>query len=311
MEEKKMLSYSPHIRDNTTTAKIMLDVILALLPAAIAGIYFFGWNAAKVILLSVAAAVGSEALIQWLCKKKITVSDGSAAVTGLLLAMTLPSSAPWYIPVIGAVFAIGVCKQSFGGLGQNFINPALAARAMLTIAWPTAMTAYSVPHAVDAVSSATQLAGLSAPAPQLFPIWDLLCGNVPGSLGETCKIAILLGGIYLLVRKRISWHIPVAFLGAFAVFTLLAQPVSLLPYQILSGGLLLGALFMATDYVTSPKGTLAKLIFGVGCGVITGVIRFYGGYNEGVCFAILLMNVATPLLERYCRPKRYGEKKRA
>lgn len=310
MEDLKhyVLAFSPHITDKATVSRIMLDVMLALLPACVMSVVFFGLRALLVLALSVLSAVGCEALIQLLCKKPVTVSDGSAALTGVLLALNLPAGVPAYVPIVGAVFAIGVCKQCFGGLGHNFINPALAARAMLLVAWPVAMTTFPLPGAADAVASATPLAmiktGETAGLPSLL---NMATGNTTGSMGETCAIALAVGGAYLLIRKVISWHIPVAYLASAALFTLLFRGTAYLPEQLLSGGLMLGAIFMATDYVTSPSTPAGKLVFGVGCGLLTSVIRTFGGYNEGVCFSILLMNLTVPLLERAFRPRIYGK----
>lgn len=312
MEEKKfMLEFSPHIRDNSSTMRIMLDVLLALLPASAASVWFFGLPALLNIILAVAAAVVCEGLIQYFCKKKVTVCDLSAAVTGLLLALNLPAGTPWYVPVCGAVFAIAICKQCFGGLGHNFINPALAARAFLMLSWPLAMTTYVAPSGVDAVASATPLALMQAEEIAELPsLLQMFLGQTTGAMGETCAAALLLGGIYLMVRKVISPRIPLIFLGTTAVFLLIFNGPALLLENMLSGGLLLGAFFMATDYVTSPVTPLAQAIYAFGCGLLVAVIRTFGGYAEGVCFAILIMNLAAPLIERFCQPRIYGEAKK-
>ncbi len=310
MNDTYVLGHSPHITAKPTVTRIMLDVIIALLPACIAAIYYFGVSAALTIVVTVAAAMATEAVIELLCKKPVTLYDLSAVVTGILLALNLPAGVPLYVPIVGAVFAIGVCKMCFGGLGGNFINPALAGRAMLMIAWPVAMTTYVLPGAVDTVASATPLAMMKAGELSELPsTLDMLLGNTAGSMGETCAIALLLGGIYLLARRVISLRIPLAYLGTVAVLTLLIQGPDLLLEQMLSGGLLLGAIFMATDYVSSPCTPLAQVVFGIGCGILTCVIRNFGGYAEGVCFAILLMNLTTPLLERAFPPRVYGEAK--
>lgn len=310
MEKQLLLEFSPHIRDNSSVSRIMLDVIIGLLPASIASIWFFGWGAVRNILLAVGAAVLCEGLIQFFCKKKITVLDLSAAVTGLLLALNLPAGAPWYVPVCGSVFAIAVCKQCFGGLGHNFINPALAARGMLMISWPLAMTTYLAPAGVDAVSSATPLALMQAGETGALPsLWQMLIGQTSGSMGETCAIALLIGGLYLVIRKVISLRIPLVFIGTTAVFLLIFNGPELLLENLLSGGLLLGAFFMATDYVTSPVTPWGQVVYAFGCGLLVAVIRSFGGYAEGVCFSILIMNLATPLIERMCRPRIYGEVK--
>ncbi len=314
--ENVRLSSSPHILSSGSVKKIMLDVILALLPATIAGCIFFGWNAFLVVVLSTASAVLTEWLIQLLTKKKTTVGDLSAAVTGLLLGLNLPPSVPFWIPVIGAAFAVAVAKQVFGGLGHNFINPALAARAMLQISWPSLMTAWTNPLTLDAVSSGTPLAliktGAEAISSTTLPSYlNLFLGNTAGSIGETCALALLIGGVYLMIRKVISWRIPVVYIATVALFTFIAGPAGLFTgdalYHILTGGLFIGAFFMATDYATSPVSPAAQIVFGIGCGVLTSVIRLFGGYPEGVCYSILIMNLAAPLLERAFKKRIYGE----
>jgi len=306
MEEKKKLAvaFSPHITAPGTVTTIMLDVIIALIPACIAAVYYFGWGSLLTIVVSMAAAVGGEALLQLILKKPITVGDLSAALTGLLIALNMPANVPLYIPVVGSLFAILIVKQCFGGLGYNFVNPALSARAMLMVAWPVAMTTYLAPHAVDGVSSATPLAGEGS-----VELLDLFLGNVGGSIGETCKVALIIGGIYLIIRKVISWRIPVIYIATVALMTLILNGAAAVPYALLSGGLMLGAFFMATDYVTSPSNPWGQVVFALGCGILTCVIRNYGGYAEGVCFSILLMNVATPLIERATKRRIYGEVK--
>lgn len=307
-----VLSFSPHITDKSATSKIMMDLMIALLPAAACAAYFFSWSAVITIVLSMATAMGTEALIQFLTKQKITIFDCSAALTGLLLALNLPAGVPWYIPVIGSAFAIAVCKQCFGGLGHNFINPALGARAMLLVAWPVAMTTFVMPFAPDVISSATPLAVMKYGS-GIFPtLGDMAVGTISGSMGETSAIALLLGGVYLMIRKVISWRIPVTFIASAALFLMLfAGNTIFLPWQLLGGGLFLGAFFMATDYVTSPMTKTGKIVFGVGCGLLVAVIRTFGGYPEGVCFAILFMNLTVPLIDRVCKPKIYGAPKKA
>ena len=306
MDDNYILAYSPHITSKVTVTHIMGLVLIALLPACIAAVYYFGISALITIVVCVAACIGTEALIQFLTKKKITVNDLSAAVTGVLLALNIPAGAPIYVPIVGAVFAIGICKQCFGGLGDNFINPALAGRAFLMVAWPVAMTSYVTPLAVDTVASATPLAQMAAgeAAPSVM---DMFLGNTAGALGETCALAILIGGLVLIIARVISWRIPVIYIGTVALGTLLFGGVDMVLPQILSGGLFLGAFFMATDYVTAPATPWAQVIYAFGCGLLTFIIRNYGGYPEGVCFSILLMNLVTPLLERAFRPKKYGE----
>ena len=300
------VSLSPHVRDSASTRRIMLQVCLALLPALAFGVWAFGLYALLVVALSVGAAVGTEALVQRCLKRPITISDGSAAVTGLLLGLTLPPEAPWYVPVFGAVFAIFIAKQVFGGLGDNFVNPALAGRAFLLACWPVEMTSYPNPFAVDALTSATPLADAGF-AQSAAALQNAYLGLVPGTIGETCKLALLLGAAYLLLRRVIDWRIPVAYLGSLALLSWAFGENGLLAIGL--GGAILGAFFMATDYVTSPITPWGKLVYGVGCGLITFAIRTWGAYPEGVTYAILLMNVAAPLIDRSFRPRKYGEVK--
>ena len=300
------VSLSPHVRDSASTRRIMLQVCLALLPALAFGVWAFGLYALLVVALSVASAVGTEALVQRCLKRPITISDGSAAVTGLLLGLTLPPEAPWYVPVFGAVFAIFIAKQVFGGLGDNFVNPALAGRAFLLACWPVEMTSYPNPFAVDALTSATPLADAGF-AQSAAALQNAYLGLVPGTIGETCKLALLLGAAYLLLRRVIDWRIPVAYLGSLALLSWAFGEDGLLAIGL--GGAILGAFFMATDYVTSPITPWGKLVYGVGCGLITFALRTWGAYPEGVTYAILLMNVAAPLIDRGFRPRKYGEVK--
>lgn len=300
------VSLSPHVRDSASTRRIMLQVCLALLPALAFGVWAFGLYALLVVALSVASAVGTEALVQRCLKRPIAISDGSAAVTGLLLGLTLPPEAPWYVPVFGAVFAIFIAKQVFGGLGDNFVNPALAGRAFLLACWPVEMTSYPNPFAVDALTSATPLADAGF-AQSAAALQNAYLGLVPGTIGETCKLALLLGAAYLLLRRVIDWRIPVAYLGSLALLSWAFGENGLLAIGL--GGAILGAFFMATDYVTSPITPWGKLVYGVGCGLITFAIRTWGAYPEGVTYAILLMNVAAPLIDRGFRPHKYGEVK--
>ena len=307
--DKYTLSSSPHVRSAETTGRIMLDVIIALLPATVLGVVFFGWNALWVVLVSTAVAVATEALLQVLMKRKVTISDGSAAVTGLLLALNLPPSVPLYIPIVGSVFAIAIVKQCFGGIGSNFLNPALAARAFLMLSWPTAMTSWTMP--ADAVSTVTPLAaikeaGAGAPSPYL----DMFLGNVGGCIGETSALALLIGGIYLVARRVIDPSIPVVYIATVGLFTWVAGPDGLFTgdglYHMLAGGLMLGAIYMATDYTTSPMTVKGRIIFALGCGVVTSVIRLWGGYPEGVSYSILLMNLFVPLIDRAVKPRMFG-----
>lgn len=312
MDYSLSVSSSPHIRSSKNTSKIMLDVIIALIPATIAGIYFFGLDAFLVILTAVISSVVSEYIWNRIIKRKNTVLDLSAAVTGLLLGLNLSPKVPLWLAAIGSVFAIIIVKQLFGGLGQNFVNPALAARVFLVASWPSFMTTWIDPK-VDAISSATPLAlikGGGATLNQLPSIWDLFIGNIGGCIGETSSLALILGGIYLLARKIISPEIPLTFIGTVAVFTWILGGDTYFTgnfvYHILSGGLMIGAFFMATDYTTSPITPRGRVIMGIGCGLLTSIIRLYGGYPEGVSFSILLMNLVVPLIDRYTIPKSFG-----
>lgn len=306
-ENKLTVSSSPHIRSALTTQKIMLYVIIALLPACAVSVYVYGLKALLLMAICVAGAVATEYVLQKLLKKEVTVSDLSAAVTGLLLALNLPVKAPWWMALIGSVVAIALVKQLYGGLGNNFMNPALAARAVLMVSWPALMSGSAFIPAADTVTSATPLvtAG-TAEAPSLLAMF-LGFPKVYGCLGEISAAALLLGGIFLVAKKVISPRIPVIYIATVAVFSLLAgYGVEGTLYQLCAGGLMLGAVFMATDYVTSPTTPVGQTIFALGCGIITCVIRFYGSYPEGVSFAILLMNVAAPLIEKYTKIKKYG-----
>ncbi len=318
MENNFILSSSPHIRSGETVRGIMLRVILALLPATIYGIYSFGMNAALLVMISIATAVATEAFIQVVMRgQKTTVSDLSAVLTGLLLAMTLPATAPLWIPVVGSVFAIAIGKQVFGGIGHNFVNPALAARAMLMIAYPTQMGNWVLPGP-DAVSSATTLGKFAEYTgdfnklyEELPSLLDSFIGKMGGSLGETSALLLIIGGVYLIVRKIITWHIPVAYIGSAFVMAFLLDGFSLnhAAYQMVIGGLMLGAFFMATDYASSPITSKGKIVYGIGCGVITILIRNFGSLPEGVLYSILLMNVATPLIDRFTKARVFGRAK--
>ena len=311
MDNTLIASSSPHIRSNETISRIMLDVIIALLPATLASVYFFRFSAIKLILLAVISAVVTEVVFQKAMKRPVTINDYSAVVTGLLLAFNIPASAPWWIPVIGSIFAIGIVKQLFGGLGFNFMNPALAARAMLLASWPVLMTNWVTPGA-DAVSTATPLAILKGEAEgSLPPLSDLLIGNIGGSLGETSALLLIVGGLYLLYRKIITWRIPASYIGTVFVLNLVfGVGFNDSIYHLLAGGLMLGAFFMATDYSSSPVTPRGQLIFGIGIGLITVVIRLWGGYPEGVSYSILLMNLVAPLIDKYTSPKVFGEVKK-
>lgn len=306
MEIKLIGSSSPHIRSDETTQKIMLDVIIALMPALAASMYYFGFKAMVLVLASVISAVVTEYCCQRFMNRPITVTDLSAVVTGILLAFNLPAETPWWIAVVGSAFAIGIVKQVFGGLGFNFLNPALAARAFLMASWPHYLSGGFIDPAVDAVSSATPLALLKGTASgQLPSLWDMFMGNIPGVIGETSAILLLAGGIYLIYRGTIKWIIPVFYIGTVAVIALITD-ASTLPYHILGGGLILGAFFMATDYSTSPVTDKGKVIFAVGAGLLTMFIRKMGGYPEGVSYSILLMNILTPMIDKYIKPHVFG-----
>ncbi len=307
MENKLHISVSPHIRAKRTTQSIMLDVIIALLPAAVAGVVIFGLRALAVIGICVAASVISEAVFNIILKKEQTLGDLSAVVTGLILALNLPASIPLWQAVVGAVFAIVVVKCIFGGLGKNLVNPAATARVFMLVAFGSMATAA---FPVDSTAGATPLAEMAkGNTPELL---DLFLGNHGGAIGETCALALLIGGAYLLVRKVISWHLPVAFILTAFLFSFLVADfnVTTALAHVLSGGLIIGAFFMATDYVTSPSTALGKIVFGIGAGVITMLIRFWGVYPEGVSFAILLMNILNPYICTLTARKLFGGAKK-
>jgi electron transport complex protein RnfD len=291
----------------------MWTVICCLIPAGAAGVIIFGLPALWTTILAVVSAVFCEWLIQVLTKRKISVFDGSAILTGLLLAYNLPPQVPFWIPVIGAIFSISIAKMAFGGLGQNIFNPALAGRVFLMASWPKYLTTFTQPFNYDAVTSATPLALLKeGKLVQHIPNWDLFLGIRGGCIGEVCIIALLAGALFLLIRGYISWHIPGSFIATAGLLTWAFGGKIFFSgdwlFHILSGGLILGAFFMATDYVTSPLTKKGHLIFGVGCGALTAIIRLWGGYPEGVSYAILIMNAATPLIDRYTKNRVYGTK---
>jgi electron transport complex protein RnfD len=327
---KPMLTVSlpPHVHDKDSVKHLMWGVIKALVPAWIVAVVVFGWAALKVTVLAVGSAVLFEYLIQkFVLKAEPSISDGSAAVTGLLLAFNVPSTLPAWMVVLGSFIAIAVAKMSFGGLGNNPFNPALVARVFLLISFPVSMTTWPKPFsgafsAVDGVTTATPLGLLKESIKngesvkqilaQLPSYSDLFLGKVAGSLGEISTIALIVGGIYMLRKKIITWHIPASVLGSVALLSgvlWLANPARFADpvFQLLSGGIMLGAIFMATDLVTSPMTKKGMVIFGTGIGVLTVVIRDFGAYPEGVSFAILIMNAFVPLINRYCKPKRFGE----
>jgi electron transport complex protein RnfD len=322
------VSPSPHAHGKETTQKLMFGVIIALLPALFASIFYFGWGAIIVTAVSVISCVLFEYLIQrFFFKKPITITDGSALLTGLLLAFNLPSNIPVFIVVIGGFVSIAVAKMTFGGLGNNPFNPALVGRVFMLISFPVQMTSWPVPAGfatgyADAVTGATPLAiikeglkngeSISQLVAQIPSPAQMFMGNIGGSMGEVAAVALLIGFAWLLYKKIITWHIPVSIIGSLAIFTAIlwlinpeknADPM----FHILAGGVLLGAIFMATDYVTSPMNPKSMLIYGCGIGILTVIIRVWGAYPEGVSFAILIMNAFVPLMNAYIKPKRFGE----
>ncbi len=320
-----IVSIGPHVRTEETTAKIMWTVTAALLPATFMGVYYFGLPAIKVILVCLITSLLAEAGMQMLLKKPVTLSDGSAFLTGLLLAMNLPANAPWYIPFVGSIAAIMIAKHLFGGLGYNIFNPALIGRAFVLISFAKIMTTFVAPvtsfMAMDAKTTATPLVLLKEEGiAKLLEVFHtkaalyqaLLIGNRAGSLGETSVIALLAGALFLLVKRYITWHIPVTFVATVGVLAwLFGGKDGLMTgdalLHMMSGGLILGAFFMATDYVTGPSVRSAQVVFGAACGALTVLIRLKGGYPEGVMFAILLMNCFAPLLDRGMRSKVFGK----
>ncbi|MBI5554244.1 MAG: RnfABCDGE type electron transport complex subunit D [Elusimicrobia bacterium] len=300
-----IVSTSPHLKIRETISAVMRDVLIALIPAVAAAVYFFGRRALWVILISMASAIAAEFISEKIMKREVTVSDGSAAITGLLLAMVCPPGIPLWIIAIGAAVSIVLGKQVFGGLGYNPFNPALIGRAVLMASWPVAMTTWVTPF--DAITTATPLAiakfNLAQPLPSY---WNLFIGNRAGSLGETSALALLLGAAYLLYKKQISWHLPVSFIAAVGLLSSIIGKDPL--FNILAGGLILGAFFMATDMVTSPMTGQGKIIFGCGGGILTILIRYKGGFPEGVCYSILIFNMLTPLIDKYTRPQKFGVK---
>ena len=324
--DKILVSPNPHLHSKTTTAVLMRDVVIALLPAVIVSVVFYGWKELLVLAVSVLSCILIEwSVTKYLLRKPCTIGDWSAAVTGILLALNLPSTTPWWVVLIGAIVAIGVAKMTFGGLGQNVFNPALVGRVFLLISFPTYMTHWVQPQGlfgVDAVTGATPLGvikeglmqGASVPdlmAAHGYSYSQMLFANIGGSAGEACAIALLVGFVYLLVRKVIKPWITLSILGTVAVLSAvfwLANPMQFTDplFNLLTGGLILGSCFMATDYVTSPMTTKGGIIFGIGIGFITLMIRYFGSYPEGVSFAILIMNSVVPLLNKWFHQKKYG-----
>ncbi len=293
-----IVSSSPHIHSHATTKNIMRDVVIALMPATVASVVLFGFKALLMIVVCVASAMLSEFFFNMITKKKQTVGDLSAVITGLLLALNLSTKVELWQCMIGSVFAIIVVKCFFGGLGKNFANPAITGRIFLLIAFGT-VAGGAQTQFTELTSSATPLEVIKNGGDSLPAITDMLIGNRGGAIGETCAIALLLGFVYLLIRKVITWHIPVVYVATVFILSLvIKQNLSIALYEVLGGGLLLGAIFMATDYVTSPAGRVAKIIFALGCGIITVLIRFWGSYPEGVSYAILFMNILSPYIEK-------------
>ena len=318
VNEARFVSLAPHIRSNDTVRKIMLDVIIALVPAMIASVYFFGSRAVALLAVCIGACVFTELITQKCLKKTVQIADLSAVVTGILIALNMPQSFPLWMAAFGSVFAILIVKECFGGIGFNFMNPALAARLVLMASWPKQITGYISPELLkqgvtdlDSITYATPLqliaAGDFANLPQMK---DMFIGNIGGVIGETSAIALLIGFVYLVVRKVISWEIPVIYVATTAVcLGILGIPMNIIPYELLAGGLLLGAIFMATDYTTNPINRKGRIIFALGCGILTAVIRVKASLPEGVSYAICLMNLATPLIDKLTISSAYGEAK--
>jgi Na+-translocating ferredoxin:NAD+ oxidoreductase subunit D len=318
MKDRLIVSSSPHLHKGESVSRIMWMVAVSLIPAGAAGIIIFGISALWVIILGIISALITEAALQAMNKRKLTILDGSAFITGLLLAYNLPPHVPFWIPVIGSFFSIAIGKQVFGGLGQNIFNPALVGRVFLMSCWPKYMTSFTptpkfLAWRLDAVTSATPLALLKeGKVLENISYLDLFLGKHGGCIGEVCILALLLGAIFLLLKGYISWHIPTTYLFTVVVFTYIFGAKGLFSgdwlFHILSGGLILGVFFMATDYVTSPLTHKGQIVFGIGCGIITAIIRLWGGYPEGVSYAILMMNAAAPIIDRYTKIRVYGTK---
>lgn len=308
--EKLLVTSSPHVRSKNTVQSEMRDVIIALVPAGIAAVYYFGYRALILILASVLACVFSEFLFNKFTKRKQTVKDLSAVVTGILLAYNVPFTLPVWQIVIGAIFAIVVAKMAFGGLGQNIVNPALAARAFLLASWSETMTTFVPPQRVATLKSVSTISALSAATPlsepQSYSVMDLFLGNIPGSLGEVSALALLLGCAYLLIRRVINIKMPLIYIATVTILSGLFTGFDNILKDVLSGGLLLGAIFMLTDYTTSPVTPKGQIVYAVLAGILTAVIRAFGGYPEGVSYSILLANLVVPIIEKYTRPKVFG-----
>lgn len=319
MEDRLIVSSSCHLHTRESVAKIMWLVVLSLMPAGMAGVFIFGVRALWIIILGIVSALAAEAGWELLARKEITLNDGSAFLTGLLLAYNLPSTVPYWIPVVGSFFAVIVGKMCFGGLGKNIFNPALVGRVFLMASWPKYLTSFIQPtypflrKEYDTLASATPLALLKeGKSLEGINYLDLFLGNRGGCIGEVCILALLIGVAFLFWRGYISWHIPLSFIFATSLIIYIFAGKTLFSgdwlFHLLSGGLILGAFFMATDYVTSPLSHNAQIIYGIGCGVLTAVIRIWGGYPEGVSYAILIMNAFVPLFDRHIRPRIYGSK---
>ena len=318
------VAYQPQVRTGADTRRIMIDVIIALMPALVVAIIKFGWYPIAVCLVSMASAVFFEWAYRKLMKKTCTIGDCSAALTGLLMALTMPASSPLWLPIIGTFFAIVVVKQLYGGIGKNFLNPALAGRAFLIASYAVIMTQWTIPSAmagmnietVDGITMATPMTYLYAgkPMPEYYSYLNMFLGIMPGCFGEASKVALLVGGIYLICRKIISWRIPVSFIGTVALLTLIFGHEGYgnfewMMYNLLCGGLFLGAFFMATDYATSPVTLPGQLLYGVGCGALTVLIRYFGSYPEGVSYGILIMNLCTWAIDKAFRRHQFGVSK--
>jgi len=304
---KLTVASSPHIRGDFRTSRLMLDVVIGLLPALAVGTFVLGLRALAVTAICVICTVGTEWLHSLITKTRNTVIDGSALVTGVLLSMTLPVTVPFWLAAVGSVFAIAFVKLLCGGLGQNIFNPALTARALMMLIYPVGMVRYA---GLDGVTAATPLHHMVMPALPEESVLDMFLGNCPGSIGEISALALLIGGAYLVYRKVISIRIPAAYLSTVAMLTLVfsktGDPISWMLYSLLSGGVMLGAIFMATDYATSPATSLGQIVYGIGCGALTVFFRYYGLYPEGVTYSILLMNALTWIIDRHTAPRRFG-----
>lgn len=307
---KLTVASSPHIRGNFRTNRIMLDVMLALLPALAVGIWMHGFRSLLVTLVAIVSCVGFEWLYSIVAKKRNTIVDGSAAVTGMLLAMTLPATVPYWLVVVGSAFAIIFVKALCGGLGQNIFNPALSARGFMMLIAPAYMVRY---EGLDGVTAATPLHHMVMPSLPEESVLDMFLGNCPGSIGEVSTLALLIGGVYLVSRKVISVRIPASYLGTVAVLTLVfsktGDPISWMLYSLFGGGVMLGAIFMATDYATSPVTPVGQIVYGIGCGALTVLFRYFGLFPEGVTYAILLMNAFVWIIDYYTAPRRFGVQK--